>query len=73
MPTKQISAVEWLVNELEEHHVFQDIKNTVAFQLAKEIEKQNIINGYHVGYSRAIMPKDYNAQEYYEENFNKED
>ena len=64
MPTKQISAVDWLAKEI-------DI-NEKLLKLAKEIEKQNIINGYHVGYSRAIMPKDYNAQEYYEQNFNKE-
>ena len=64
MPTKQISAVDLLANEL-------DIPKELL-QQAKEIEKQNIINGYHVGYSRAIMPKDYNAQEYYEDNFNKE-
>ena len=64
MPTKQISAVDWLANE-----IAIDVK---LLKLAKEIEKQNIINGYHVGYSRAIMPKDYNAQEYYEHNFKKE-
>ena len=65
MPTKQISAVEWLANEIE--------INEKLLKLAKEIEKQNIINAYHVGYSRAIMPKQYNAQEYYEQNFNKQD
>ena len=64
MPTKQISAVDWLANEIE--------INDKLLKLAKEIEKQNIINGYHVGYSRAIMPKQYNAQEYYNENFNKD-
>jgi hypothetical protein len=64
MPTKQISAVDWLANEI--------AINDKLLKLAKEIEKQNIINGYHVGYSRAIMPKDYNAEEYYEQNFNKE-
>ena len=63
MPTKQISAVDWLANEI--------AIDEKLLKLAKEIEKQNIINGYHVGYSMAIMPKDYNAQEYYEENFNK--
>lgn len=63
MPTKQISAVDWLANEI-------DIDEKLL-KLAKEIEKQNIINAYHVGYSRAIMPKEYNAQEYYEQNFNK--
>ena len=64
MPTKQISAVDWLANEI--------VIDEKLLKLAKEIEKQNIVNGYHVGYSRAIMPKDYNAQEYYEQNFNKE-
>ena len=64
MPTKQISAVDWLANEI--------AIDEKLLKQAKEIEKQNIINGYHVGYSRAIMPKDYNAQEYYEQNFNKE-
>ena len=64
MPTKQISAVDWLSNEI--------AIDEKLLKLAKEIEKQNIINGYHVGYSRAIMPKEYNAQKYYEENFNKE-
>ena len=63
MPTKQISAVDWLANEI--------AINDKLLKLAKEIEKQNIINGYHVGYSRAIMPKDYNAEDYYEQNFNK--
>ena len=65
MPTRQISAVDWLANEIE--------INDKLLKLAKEIEKQNIINAYHVGYSRAIMPKQYNAQEYYEQNFNKQD
>ena len=64
MPTKQISAVDWLANEI--------VIDEKLLKLAKEIEKQNIVNGYHVGYSRAIMPKDYNAQDYYEQNFNKE-
>ena len=64
MPTRQISAVDWLANEI--------AIDEKLYKQAKEIEKQNIINAYHVGYSRAIMPKDYNAQEYYNDNFNKE-
>jgi hypothetical protein len=42
MESKQ-TAVEWLVNELENHHVFHDIKNTVAYQQAKAMEKEQII------------------------------
>ena len=32
------TAVEWLVEELEQHYVKVDIKNTVVFQQAKEME-----------------------------------
>jgi hypothetical protein len=64
MPTKQISAVDWLANEI--------AINEKLLKLAKAIEKHQILEAYHVGYSRAIMPKNYNAQEYYEHNFNKE-
>jgi hypothetical protein len=39
---KNESAVEWLVNELEEHHVFYDIKNTVVYQQSKEMEKEQL-------------------------------
>ena len=37
------TAVEWLVEQLEQHHVKIDIKNTVAFEQAKEMEKEQII------------------------------
>jgi hypothetical protein len=33
------TAVEWLVEELEKHHTKIDIKNTVAFNQAKAMEK----------------------------------
>ena len=39
---KQKTAVEWLVNELENHHVFHDIKNTVAYQQAKEMQQEQL-------------------------------
>jgi hypothetical protein len=41
-----MTAIEWLVKELEEHHVFHDIKNTNAYQIAKEMEKQQIEGAY---------------------------
>ena len=43
------TAVEWLVDELEEHHVFHDIKNTVAYQQAKEMEKEQIEDAWIAG------------------------
>jgi hypothetical protein len=36
------TAVEWLVEELEKHHTKIDIKNTVAFNQAKAMEKEQI-------------------------------
>lgn len=69
------SAVEWLVNELEEHHVFHDIKNTVAFQQAKEMEQQQIEQAFENGvddeYEWHInnQPRT-DAEQYYKETFN---
>jgi len=37
------TAVEWLVEELEKHHIKIDIKNTVAVQQAKAMEKEQLI------------------------------
>jgi hypothetical protein len=37
------TAVEWLVERLEKHHTNIDIKNTIAFQQAKEMEKEQKI------------------------------
>ena len=42
MENKQQSAVEWLVNELEEHYVFYDIKNTIVYEQAKAMEKEQL-------------------------------
>lgn len=63
------TAIEWLVNELEEHHVFQDIKNTVAFQQAKEMEKEQIIDAFDEGNPNGFIIGD--GEQYYNENFNK--
>ena len=43
MSSKKQTAVEWLVDELEQHHTKIDIKNTVVFQQAKAMEKEQII------------------------------
>ena len=39
---KKQTAVEWLVEQLEQHHVKIDIKNTVVFEQAKQIEKEQM-------------------------------
>jgi hypothetical protein len=61
------TAVEWLVNELENHHVFHDIKNTVAYQQAKEMEKQQIEDAWQKN------PQGFNhtGQQYYNETYGK--
>jgi hypothetical protein len=43
---KKQTAVEWLVEELEKHHTKIDIKNTVAFNQAKAMEKEQIVDAY---------------------------
>jgi hypothetical protein len=43
---KKQTAVEWLVNELENHHVFHDIKNTVAYQEMQQEELEKELNRF---------------------------
>jgi len=38
------TAVEWLVEQFENYYVFRDLKNTIVYQQAKEMEKQQIVN-----------------------------
>ena len=45
----QQTAVEWLVEQLEKHYVFQDIKNTTAFLQAKEMEKSKAFEIFKAG------------------------
>ena len=71
MEMKQ-TAVEWLVKELEEHHVFHDIQNTNAFQIAKQMEKDQIKKAWIDGMrSVSIAPFEdefykYEAELYYD-------
>ena len=44
-----MTAVEWLVEQLEQHHTSIDIKNTVVFQQAKAMEKQQIVETFNEG------------------------
>jgi hypothetical protein len=72
----ELTAVEWLVNELENHHIKIDIKNTVVYQQAKAMEKEQIIDAYRDARSdqQSDRPsKFYNrmAEQYYNETFKK--
>ena len=39
---KEQTAVEWLIEQLENDYVNQDLKNTIVYQQAKEIEKEQM-------------------------------
>jgi len=71
--TPKEKAVEWLVEELERHHVKIDIKNTVAFEQAKAIEKEQITEAYHAGLFDGSMDvvKDRMYKKYYNETYTK--
>jgi hypothetical protein len=62
METKKQTAVEWLVEQLEQHHVKIDIKNTVIFDQAKEKERDQIVEAYRDGRTdqQTRVPKYYN-------------
>ena len=63
------TAVEWLVNELENHHIKIDIKNTVAYQQAIAIEKEYSLNAFFAGYNyKGILVIDKHEQ-YYNETY----
>lgn len=64
---KKQTAVEWLVNELETHHVFHDIKNTNAYQIAKAMEREQIVKAWEYG----CMTNYGDAQTYYNETYKK--
>jgi hypothetical protein len=55
MENKKQTAVEWLVQELEQHHTKIDIKNTVVFQQAKAMERNQIMIAHYAGESPRII------------------
>jgi HEPN domain-containing protein len=61
---KKQTAVEWLVNELEKHHIKLDLKNTVVFLQAKEMEKEQIEQAYWDGWQNipSMSPKQYYSE-----------
>jgi hypothetical protein len=63
------TAVEWLVEQLEQHHVKIDIKNTVVFEQAKAMEQKQIISVYWDSYNEGKYSTDKTADEYYKETF----
>ena len=66
------TAVEWLIEQLEKHYVKIDIKNTVAFQQAKAMEKQQIVDGVYTGYNYDGARLEEHSEKYYNETYGKE-
>jgi DNA-binding GntR family transcriptional regulator len=60
------TAVEWLVEQLERNHVKIDIKNTVAYEQAKAMEKRQIIDAW-IGTDNELQRMA--AERHYEENY----
>jgi hypothetical protein len=69
---KKQTAVEWLVEQLEQHHTKIDIKNTVVFQQAKAMEKEQIKYSFGQGSLFAPVFPDqfhYKADNYYQHHY----
>ena len=62
------TAVEWLVEQLEQHYVKIDIKNTVVFEQAKAMHKEEIMDAWYNGFEE-IRPYVDNSEQYYKETF----
>jgi hypothetical protein len=63
------TALEWLVEELENHYTHIDIKNTVAFDLAKAMEKEQIIDSFFGGYNYEGGEVEEKSEQYYNKTY----
>jgi hypothetical protein len=67
------SSIEWLIDQLEKHYVKTDLKNTVAYQRAKAMHKEEIMDAH--GEEQDYLEDDgswrrQTAEQYYNETFN---
>jgi hypothetical protein len=63
------TAVEWLVEQFEKYYVFRDLKNTIVYQQAKAMEKEQMIK-----FANDFLfhdNTDLTAEQYYNETFKK--
>ena len=65
---KEQTAVEWLIEQLENDYVNQDLKNTIVYQQAKEIEKEQIMNAWYNGFEENRPDVDH-SEDYYKETY----
>jgi hypothetical protein len=66
---KQQTAVEWLVEQFEKYYVFRDLKNTIVYQQAKEMEKEQIEEAYKRGWDSGDFGSDCWEEIYYNETY----
>jgi len=67
------AAVEWLIDMLiTENEVTLKGENFKLFEMAKAMEKEQIINVYWDSYNEGKYSTDKTAEEYYNQTFNKD-
>jgi hypothetical protein len=68
-----MTSIEWFIEQLEEHLLAQDIvlqlKNTEAFEQAKEMHKAEILAAANTLLYHSAGPGDTAAETYYQETF----
>lgn len=70
---KQITAVEWLINKLiTENEVTLKGENYKLFEIAKEIQKEQIKDAHRRGLSNSFSIRDEKAEQYYNETYKSE-
>lgn len=70
---KQITAVKWLINKLiTENEVTLKGENYKLFEIAKEIEKEQIKDAHRRGLSNSFSIRDEKAEQYYNETYKSE-
>lgn len=64
--SKQISAVEWLVEQLKENNMLTFDEWTELFEQAKEMEKEQIKDAYQTSHISMMTAEQYIKEKYYD-------
>jgi hypothetical protein len=70
---KEVTAVQWLIHQLiTENEVTLKGENYKLFELAKEIEKEQIESAYRKGHTESSWGRHSNSENYYNETYKSE-
>lgn len=69
MSNNKQSSVDWLVEQLEKHYVKTDLKNTVVYQQAKAMHKDEITQAWKKGDGEFDNVAKQMSLDYYNETF----